>query len=605
MIRSLRHMLYRMKLSQRLSLANFLVITFIVTTLSLTVFTLVRHSLEKHNTFLARQAFQQAEGFLAYRLDNIISTSDALMNNIILNDVLNKDISTYSRQQQFVDMNSLRQTIYGYEDNQDIYRVHLYVDDSLLFANDETSIHTLSQAYNAFWWNELSAERGKIIFVRDWYPVTTPNASEPLISMLRIMYRQSDYSQVAFVLQLDLRLSQFEETLQSADFSGNSVTFLSDKSGLTIATSSQERQEELVLFDETPPVLDEPNTVLSIPWNRQRYISLQTALHSADWTMTTMIPYGDFMMDINHLLLFIVLFAIITLALSYWITWRIAGSQTRRIYTLCRHISRNANGALEEIPMDPYHDEISQLYQNYNQMITRIKQLIQENYEIGQELKGMEYRALQSQINPHFLYNTLDMINWLSFAGRSNELSRVVKSLAEFYRLSLGGGRYIVTVQDELHHAENYMAIQQIRQKNKVRFQSHVPADLLQYAIAKITLQPIIENALLHGILEKPDKSGEIVVSGSVTDDGFALEVSDNGVGFDYSQLPELQAMDQQDISDPAGGSHYGLANIDRRIKLLCGETWGLEIHSTPGQGTRVIIRLPRRHIDELEPNED
>ena len=257
---------------------------------------------------------------------------------------------------------------------------------------------------------------------------------------------------------------------------------------------------------------------------------------------------------------------------------------------------------MTHIEPDGYSDEVGTLYQDYNALISRLQQLLKENDEIGQELVSMEYEALQSQINPHFLYNTLDMINWLALSGRSEELTQVVRSLAKFYKLSLNGGNSIVTIGDELAHVDHYMQIQQIRHAGRIRYLTQVDPVISQYSMPRITLQPIVENAIYHGIMEKPEKSGAIRVTGATDGQDVLITVEDDGVGFGEEDTIAIREIGQQDVSDLKQGSHYGLSNIDKRIKLRYGGGYGLEVRSVRGEGTRVTVRLPRRHPDGPGP---
>ena len=146
-------------------------------------------------------------------------------------------------------------------------------------------------------------------------------------------------------------------------------------------------------------------------------------------------------------------------------------------------------------------------------------------------MKNAELKALQSQINPHFLYNTLDLINWMADSGLNTDIKKVVKALARFYKVSLSSGKDIISLREELKHVSFYVQIQNIRFENKIDFQIHVPGELLDNAIPKITLQPIVENAILHGILGRTGREGTITIQGKFVNDNIHLIIRDDGVG--------------------------------------------------------------------------
>ncbi|MDD3411778.1 MAG: histidine kinase, partial [Eubacteriales bacterium] len=513
MFRAIRNLRLKMTLRQKLFLSHFSIVLITVFLFSSYVMVRTSKTLKVRNDFTAEQSFKQTSDYLSFRIGSLIDICNELTLNLTLNDILNREGETYPRLRQFSDLPRLREVLTGMKHQKDIYCVHLYIDDSLMYSDDGSTIHKMSMAQSAPWWDELMTSRGKILFVNDWAQVSTPTAGEPLISMLRTMYRRSDYIQPAFIVQLDIRQSRLEETLRTADFSEGSVTYLVDAEGRTIASSSWDRQAQLELDGAEQPVVDAPNTAEPVTWGQKRFVSLQTAMSTTGWRMITVIPYNEYYSAVYDMRLHVLLPMLVTLVLGYLLANYTASNHIRRIYKLCNHLT-SEQGGLQKIALDPYQDELSVLYRAHNEMVDHTKQLIQENYEISQELKSMEFRAMQSQINPHFLYNTLDTISWLAYNGRTDEVGTVVAALARFYRLSLNGGRDIITVEDELRHVEYYMRIQRVRMENKVLLVNDVPDSLYPFVLPKITLQPIVETTLLHGILEKPDKSGTITLAG-------------------------------------------------------------------------------------------
>ncbi len=258
---------------------------------------------------------------------------------------------------------------------------------------------------------------------------------------------------------------------------------------------------------------------------------MQSSIRGTEWDMVTLGPYSSFTLAITSLVKIIIGVSALILLLAWFLSKPVAYTITKRIHFLCGYMQQTKDGILKEVPDIIYKDEIGTLYENYNFMITRIHTLLHENYQMGRELKSAEYKALQSQINPHFLYNTLDMISWLSYQKKPEQISSVVYSLANFYKLSLNKGKYIVPISDEISHVTYYMKIQDLRFSGEIRFLTDIDPVILQYSIPKITLQPIVENALFHGILEKKSKSGQIIIHGILAEDNVLLIVEDDGVG--------------------------------------------------------------------------
>ena len=196
---------------------------------------------------------------------------------------------------------------------------------------------------------------------------------------------------------------------------------------------------------------------------------------------------------------------------------------------------------------------------------------------------------LQSQINPHFLYNTLDSITWMIEGGKNEEASFMITQLAKLFRISLSKGHTIITVRDELLHAKSYMNIQKVRYKNKFEVSFDVDEEIMDYCAVKLVLQPILENALNYGIRELDD-FGEIVVGGKKVGEDIIITVSDNGMGIPENEIPLLLTNTDRVHKK---GSGVGLVNVNNRIKILFGERYGLHIESELDEGTVVTIKIP------------
>ena len=243
-------------------------------------------------------------------------------------------------------------------------------------------------------------------------------------------------------------------------------------------------------------------------------------------------------------------------------------------------------------------DEIAQMMDGFNQMMDRVDTLMEERVEYGRQIKNLELKALQAQINPHFLYNSLDLINCTAISRNVPEISRMVNALGRFYRLSLSKGREVIPLSDELKHAQLYVEIQNLRFENRVSVRWALDPAAAQCRIIKIVLQPLIENAIIHGIFEKPSKCGRLAVAVRREPDGIRITIEDDGVGMDEATLLSnfSPAAPGQITATPGG---YGVRNIQDRLRLAYGEPFGLSCVSRPGKGTTVTVYIPA-----IEPEE-
>lgn len=234
--------------------------------------------------------------------------------------------------------------------------------------------------------------------------------------------------------------------------------------------------------------------------------------------------------------------------------------------------------------------EATMLSTSLNSMIDKINELLSQVTTEQIRLRKAEFELLQSQINPHFLYNTLDAIVWLAEDGQNEKVVSTVKSLSEFFRTSLNQGKDIVTIKEELQHVKSYLEIQQIRYQDILEYEINVPEELSSYLIPKITIQPLVENALYHGIKNKRGL-GKIVVTGEKISDYFCIYVKDNGLGISDERLETvLMNITNRNESEKLT---FGLYNVNERIKLDFGDLYGISIDSVYKEGTTVSIKLP------------
>ena len=243
-------------------------------------------------------------------------------------------------------------------------------------------------------------------------------------------------------------------------------------------------------------------------------------------------------------------------------------------------------------------DELGSLSGAVNDMAAKLEIMVDQIKDNERKMRNAELRLLQEQINPHFLYNTLDTIVWLIEGGKNEQAEDMVISLSDFFKLALSHGREFITIREEELHIRSYLQIQQVRYQDILTYEIAIDPGIYQYKILKLTLQPLVENALYHGI--KPLRArGEVVISGRMHEDHtIHLIVEDNGVGMQPEELRQLR----RDLSFPSSDEKtagFGMANVNERIRLNFGKEYGLSIDSAPGRGTRIEIVIPAIWIDQ------
>lgn len=273
-----------------------------------------------------------------------------------------------------------------------------------------------------------------------------------------------------------------------------------------------------------------------------------------------------------------------------FLSYKIPLSITSPIRRLSEVTDQVAKGNLSVRASVKSSGEVATLSESMNTMIDKINELLEQVTKEQMRLRKAEFELLQSQINPHFLYNTLDTIVWLAEAGEHKKVVSMVGSLSEFFRSTLNQGKDIVSIREELQHVRSYLEIQQVRYQDILEYEINVPEDLGDNLIPKITIQPLVENALYHGIKNKRGL-GKITITGRAVQGGFELLVEDNGIGIAHDRL--MQVVEKLKVGTQPSEDIYGVYNVNERIRLNFGENYGIKIDSVYGKGTLVRVFLP------------
>lgn len=298
----------------------------------------------------------------------------------------------------------------------------------------------------------------------------------------------------------------------------------------------------------------------------------------------------------QRLILISMIAFVLVFGLTAFLSYQIPRSIIKPLQKLNKVTEQVAEGNLEVRSDVHTGDEVGVLSDSLNTMIDKINELLQQVTTEQVRLRKAEFELLQSQINPHFLYNTLDAIIWLAEAGEQKKVVNMVRSLSEFFRTSLNRGKDIIPVKEELQHVRSYLEIQQVRYQDILNYEMDVPEELDRYMIPKITIQPLVENALYHGIKNKR-RSGKIEIRGRKQGDMLIIEIEDNGIGISKERLWQVKDGIQKKVL--TGKDIYGLYNVNERIRLNFGEAYGIDISSVYGEGTVVRVLLPC--VEELQ----
>ena len=325
------------------------------------------------------------------------------------------------------------------------------------------------------------------------------------------------------------------------------------------------------------------------------YIILCEQSNTTGWTVWLYQPVGlagEAMRPIGVMAGVTILICIFAAVLAYFIT---SGMVSSRIERLTHFMQEVQDGSMDMQMESDDRDEIGMLYRGFGSMMKRIRTLINEVYLSKITQKEAELKALQAQINPHFLYNTLSLINWKALAAGEEGISRMTLALSTFYRTALNRGRNVLQVETELSNTRAYLEIQSMLHDGDFDYEIEAQTEILQCESLNLILQPLVENAIHHGIEEKTDGRGKITVRGWKEDNCVWFMVEDNGVGMEQEVADKILTMESKG---------YGVRNVDERIRLCYGEKYAMKVESVVGKGTKMTIHFPARRLTNIQKSQ-
>lgn len=426
--------------------------------------------------------------------------------------------------------------------------------------------------------------------------VSRPHAESLLVNyypwVVSVCKRMKEPDGTERLVVMDARFSVIAGYVDNVGIGYHGYCFIMDRSGSLIYHPQQQliyaglkEEQWMLLEDYEGGTLTENGTICTVSsaqkngWKVVGVSFVSEMVNEKLWEVTALVTA--------------LLLAVLTAAfVSSLVLSRMIFHPIRGLVSAMQQFEANA----EDFSYQPVSgaSEIETLSGSFAHMVTRIQKLMEQvrNEEIT--LRKTELRALQAQINPHFLYNTLDSIAWMCEEERSREAVEMVNSLARLFRISISKGHELIPIEKELEHARSYLKIQNYRYKNQFTYSFEVDENCLSYYCNKITLQPLIENAIYHGINRMIDE-GEIIVRIYERGSEVIFEVEDNGVGMTQEQCSQILHR------EPGDKSGIGIKNVNDRIRIYFGEQYGLSIESELDEGTKIIINMPKIREDTVE----
>lgn len=411
-----------------------------------------------------------------------------------------------------------------------------------------------------------------------------------VVSLSRYVQLTRDGSTEGGVLLVDMSFSGIEQICRDVDLANGGYLYLIDSRGELIYHPRQ----QLIYAG-----LLEENNLIAAGYRdgsyqekflgQSRQITVKTVGYTG-WKLIGVVPEEGITSDFWQMFLFGLFFLLFSAFLMAFLNFRISARISDPIRCLEQSVKELEAGRADVEIVEGGCYEVQRLGHSIRSMVSTMRHLMDDIIRQERQKRRSELEVLQSQINPHFLYNTLDSVIWMTESGRYEEAIQMVTSLARLFRISLSRGKSVIPLADELEHARHYMNIQQIRFKNKFATRITVLPGVEELYSLKLIVQPILENAIYHGMASAED-DGEITVTARREGDDLIIDVADNGIGMRPEVSASLLDEDRPDIR--TSGSGIGVRNVHQRIRLTFGERYGPTILSEPDEGTTVRIRLP------------
>ena len=547
----------------------------------------VRHYREKTD-YSMEQSVSQAISFTESYLRNMTYLANMVEDNGVIQNTLSADGFGEERpyMEQWLEYYELNKEFNSYEISNSVYRFCLYVPDEVMYAGNQYYFDGVSRLKERSDYVAISRERDG---------VDQQDTSQMVTLYHRIASKKEKEEELG-ICSISVSAKYFQDIMKNANITSEGLVYLMSENGRMITSSNssilQKMQKKGILLNYGAELFMEKRK----EGQKEYYITRQN-VDGASWQMILIIPENEYEDQYRFLWLSAALMLGSMIAVIVLMSYLLSGYYVGRLKKLNVEMTGLESGNLNaNLPITTEEDEIEEIYHNFNGMVQEVQRLMQEHCQLGKEVKMAEVRALQAQINPHFLYNTLDLINWISMDYGAEEIGTLTWNLARFYRLSLNHGKSLISIGEEVEHVEVYVNIENYHFDNAISLEVDVPEELKSYACLNIILQPFVENAIVHGIAEKPDiESCEIRICARREEQDIVFSVQDDGPGVD---VKEMQKETQQDIRTAQHG--YGVRNINFRLKLCFGEKYGVTYLESE-KGTHVEIKIPVMTMAEAE----
>ena len=570
------------------ALVAFALFTYFIISLQYTQSTVLENSTE-YTSQLIGQVNNDIDSYISY-MENI---SFIVANNSDVRDYLFTENLTWERSEQLQErIVTLFQTVS--DTREDITNIALLPDRREPLINDgRAELNPYTDIAELEWYQKALAAEGQAVISTSHVQNAIAGKYDWVVTLSRSITNKASPG-VQGVFFVDLNYNSISDLCERISLGDRGYIYILDENGGIVYHPQQQliysgMKDELiseVMDTDTPSFLTEDGRLYTV-----------SRSEATGWIVVGVSYVSELMAGADEARFTYLLVAMVLLAVAMLLAFVLSDKITRPIKSLELSMKEVEKGNFSHVALEVReNNEIGRLSRNFNTMTREIQNLMEQSEKEQQAKRKYELKVLQSQINPHFLYNTLDSIIWMAEWGKNQEVVKMTSSLARLLRRSISNEQEVVTIEEEIDYTEAYLTIQKMRYQDKLEYEIEVDPDIRKEETVKLVLQPVVENAIYHGIKYKEGK-GLIQIRGFREEGSIILRVQDDGRGMDQDTLEHIFEKHVRDTKS----NGVGLQNVHERIRLYYGTAYGLSFESEPGKGTTVRIRLPGRREETDE----
>lgn len=570
------------------ALVAFALFTYFIISLQYTQSTVLENSTE-YTSQLIGQVNNDIDSYISY-MENI---SFIVANNSDVRDYLFTENLTWERSEQLQErIVTLFQTVS--DTREDITNIALLPDRREPLINDgRAELNPYTDIAELEWYQKALAAEGQAVISTSHVQNAIAGKYDWVVTLSRSITNKASPG-VQGVFFVDLNYNSISDLCERISLGDRGYIYILDENGGIVYHPQQQliysgMKDELiseVMDTDTPSFLTDDGRLYTV-----------SRSEATGWIVVGVSYVSELMAGADEARVTYLLVAMVLLAVAMLLAFVLSDKITRPIKSLELSMKEVEKGNFSHVALEVReNNEIGRLSRNFNTMTREIQNLMEQSEKEQQAKRKYELKVLQSQINPHFLYNTLDSIIWMAEWGKNQEVVKMTSSLARLLRRSISNEQEVVTIEEEIDYTEAYLTIQKMRYQDKLEYEIEVDPDIRKEETVKLVLQPVVENAIYHGIKYKEGK-GLIQIRGFREEGSIILRVQDDGRGMDQDTLEHIFEKHVRDTKS----NGVGLQNVHERIRLYYGTAYGLSFESEPGKGTTVRIRLPGRREETDE----